>query len=385
MESGFNQTLTGIHYQSGNPVSIEIQDGRIARLHADDLLGTAGSCYISAGLTDLQINGFAGVDFSDPGLTRDMFAKATRALWKEGVTTFLPTLITQSSEHLQHCFSRLSTALSDPLTASSVPGFHLEGPYISPLPGYRGAHLEKYIRKPDWHEMLSFQKAAGNRIRLITLAPEADGALPFIGLCKAAGIIVALGHHNAPAHVIRQAIEAGAALSTHLGNGCANLIHRHENPLWPQLADDRLTATLIADGAHLTEDEIRCFYKMKGTDKTILVSDALDLAGLPPGEYIRGERKVVVTPAVATFPDENCLAGAVVPLSQCVSAMVHMTGCRWSEAIDMACKNPARVLGMNTHGELKEGNRADLILFTIENGRMHIVKTIVSGHVVYSA
>jgi len=385
MELGSRLTLNGIHYQSRKPVSLEIQDGQIARLYEDVDPGAGNPCYIAPGLTDLQVNGFAGVDFSDPGLTPDMFRKATRALWKEGVTTFFPTLITQSAAHLQHCFSRLTAALQEPETAAAVPGFHLEGPYISPLPGYRGAHLEKYIRQADWDEFLSFQKAAGNRIRLITLAPEAEGALALIRKCREQGITVALGHHNGSAAVIRAAVDAGATLSTHLGNGCANLIHRHENPLWPQLADDRLTATLIADGAHLNDDEIKCFYKMKGRDNTILVSDALDLAGLPPGEYTRGERKVVVTSAVATFPDENCLAGAVVPLSQCVSSMVHVTGCAWSDAIDMASGNPARALGMKGLGALREGNRADLILYTVEAGRMHVVKTIVAGQVVYSA
>jgi N-acetylglucosamine-6-phosphate deacetylase len=245
--------------------------------------------------------------------------------------------------------------------------FTWKGLYFT-FAGLRGAHLEKYIRPPDWDEFSAMQEAAGQGIKLITLAPEAPGAIHFIRKCSEAGVVVSLGHHNGTTGIIRQAVDAGASASTHLGNGCANLINRHENPLWPQLAEDRLTVTLIADGFHLNREELQCFYRMKGIERTVLVSDALDLAGLPPGEYTRGERTVVLTPDVAKYPAENVLAGAASPLITGVSNMMKFTRCSLGEAIQMASTNPAKMIGLHDRGEIKLGKRADLILFTIEDG-----------------
>ena len=301
-----------------------------------------------------------------------------------GVTTFLPTVITNDQKSLKKSFTILADALNDNEIGMSIPGFHLEGPYISSIQGYRGAHLEKYIRQPDWNEFSELQKAAHNGIRLITVAPEINGAIPFIRKCSETGVVVSLGHHNGSTEIIKQAVDAGASMSTHLGNGCANMINRHDNPLWPQLADDRITATIIADGFHLNKEEVQCFYKMKGLDRTILVSDALDLAGLLPGEYTRGGRLVVLTNDVVKFPAENVLAGAASSITAGVVNMMRFTNSSLGNAIQMASANPARSLGLTDIGEIRLGKRADLILFTIEDGRMIIQKTIVAGKVVFT-
>jgi N-acetylglucosamine-6-phosphate deacetylase len=369
--------------------TIIVRDGIIETLAEGNLESTeateidANGTYISSGLIDIQINGFLGVDFSDQNLTLEDLRKATKALWKTGVTTFLPTVITNDQTNLVNSFSILASSLDDKEIGMSIPGFHLEGPYISPVQGYRGAHLEKYIRQPDWDEFSELQNAAHHRIRMITIAPEIRGAIPFIRRCIEAGVVVSLGHHNGSAEVVRQAVDAGASLSTHLGNGCANMIDRHENPLWPQLAEDRITATIIVDGFHLNKEEVQCFYRMKDSERTILVSDALDLAGLPPGEYTRLERLVVLSDVVK-YPAENVLAGAASPLSVCVSNVIRITNCGLEKAIQMASANPARSLGFNDIGEIKPGKRADLILFTIEEGRIVIQKTILAGNEVYS-
>ena len=156
----------------------------------------------------------------------------------------------------------------------SIPGFHLEGPYISPIKGFRGAHL-KNTSKTKLEEFLEIQKAANNHIKLITLAPELEGAIPFIENCVKSGLVVSLGHHNGSVSDIQNAVKAGARMATHLGNGCANQINRHHNPLWPQLSEDLVKITIIADGFHSTKEEVRSFYKVKGSHNTILVSDAL--------------------------------------------------------------------------------------------------------------
>ncbi|MDL5510764.1 N-acetylglucosamine-6-phosphate deacetylase [Arenibacter sp. M-2] len=378
------QAIEGVLYSDEGWVSLSTNTGKISGINRLDKEANVSKMYVSPGLIDVQINGFMGVDFSGPDLTVEGIRKATKALWKVGVTTYFPTIITSDFKRMKKNFAILAQAQKDPEIGASIPGFHLEGPYISPLPGFRGAHLEKYIKNPDWEEFQELQRAANNGIKLITLAPELEGAIPFIRNCVANGIIVALGHHNGSAKDIERAIDAGAKMATHLGNGCANEINRHHNPLWPQLADDRITPSIIADGFHLTKEEVRSFYKVKGPNKTILVSDALDLAGLPPGEYTRGERTLLLTPNVVKLPKENVLAGAASPISACVGVIMDYTQCTLKDAIQMASTNPAELFSLNDLGEIGQGKRADLILFQLEDKKVVIYKTFVSGELVYS-
>lgn len=376
-------TMEGILYSDGKPVSITLAKGNIVQIN-HFVLSNQPKVFVAPGLIDLQINGYMGVDFSAPGLTLEGVRKATKALWKAGVTTYLPTIITSDIKIIKENFAVLAQAREDAEIGKSIPGFHLEGPYISPLAGFRGAHLEKYIKAPDWAEFQEIQLAAKGGIRLITVAPELEGAIPFIRNCVESGMVVSLGHHNGSVEDIQKAVDAGAQMATHLGNGCANEINRHNNPLWPQLSNDQITPSIIADGFHLTREEVRSFYKVKGPDNTILVSDALDLAGLPPGEYIRGERTLLLTPNVVKLPKENVLAGAASPISKCVGVVMDFTQCSLSEAIRMASTNPAAMLSLKNRGAIEFGKRADLIFFTMENNEMNILKTYVAGELVYT-
>lgn len=377
-------TIEGLLFTDGSPVVVTVEGGEIVKIASLPADAALPKVFLAPGLIDIQINGYMGVDFTGADLSLEGIRAATKALWKEGVTSFLPTIITNTHERLKHNFAQLAEAREDPEIGKSIPGFHLEGPYISPIAGFRGAHLEKHIRPPAWTEFMEYQRAAKNGIKLITLAPELEGAIPFIRQLVADDITVALGHHNGSASTIQEAVYAGASLATHLGNGCANMINRHHNPLWPQLSADQLSVSLIVDGFHLTPEEVRSFYKAKGTNKTILISDALDLAGLEPGEYIRGERKVVLTPNVIKFPAENVLAGAASPIRLGVGNMMRFTQCSLQEAIEMASTQAAEMLNLTQLGEIKAGKRADLILFTVEDGEITIHKTIVAGEVVYS-
>ncbi|WP_425235461.1 N-acetylglucosamine-6-phosphate deacetylase [Ulvibacterium sp.] len=383
-ESSDTITLQGISYWDENPVSISLENGKITALKPLAPEADRTSLYIAPGLIDIQINGYVGVDFSGPDLTVEGVVKATKALWKAGVTTYFPTIITSDVDRIKKNFAILAEARKNPEIGQSIPGFHLEGPYISPLAGFRGAHLEKYIRKPNWKEFQEIQKAAENGIKLITVAPEIDGAIPFIRKCLESGVIVSLGHHNGSAEEIQRAVDAGAKMGTHLGNGCANEINRHHNPIWPQLSNDAITISIIADGFHLTMEEVRTFYKAKGVENTILVSDALDLAGLPPGEYIRGERKLLLTPDVVKLPKENVLAGAASPISKCVGVVMDYTGCSLKNAVQMASTNPARLFSLDGLGEIEVGKQADLVLFSIKDNQMVIEQTYVGGKLVYN-
>ena len=376
--------IEGIFYSNMQNVSIKSVNGKITTINRIESRGKSDELFVSQGLIDVQINGYKGVDFSGPGLTVEGIRKATKALWKVGVTTYFPTIITSDIERIKENFAVLAEAQKDPEIGKSIAGFHLEGPYISPVKGFRGAHLEKYIKLPDWREFQEIQKAANNGIKLITLAPELEGAISFIQNCVASGLVVALGHHNGSAKDIQQAVDAGAKMATHLGNGCANQINRHHNPLWPQLSDDRITPSIIVDGFHLTKEEVRSFYKVKGADKTILVSDALDLAGLPVGEYIRGERTLLLTENVVKLPKENVLAGAASPISKCVGVIMNYTQCGLQAAIQMASTNSAELFSLNQIGKIEPGKRADIIKFAMVDGEMVIHKTYVAGELVYS-
>tara|TARA_B100001093_G_scaffold110513_1_gene102804 strand:+ start:1238 stop:2467 length:1230 start_codon:yes stop_codon:yes gene_type:complete len=377
-------TITAINYADDKPVVIELEKGKISSITDLKKSSVIPSLFVAPGLIDIQINGFVGVDFSGPNLTVKEVKKATKALWKAGVTSYFPTIITSDFSRMKENFSVLAKAMKDPELKNSILGFHLEGPYISPIDGFRGAHLKKYTREPNWQEFLDLQNAANHNIKLITVAPELNGAIEFIEKCTNSGVIVSLGHHNGTVSEIKDAVNAGARMATHLGNGCANMINRHYNPLWPQLSEDLLTPSIIADGFHLTREEVRTFYKTKSADNLILVSDALDLAGLPPGEYIRGERKLLLTPNVVRFPKINALAGAASPISKCLEVVMEFTECNMSEAIKMASTNPAKMFSLNHLGSLTIGKRADLIVFSRVGNKIEIHKTFVNGVEVYS-
>lgn len=387
-DSASDFSIEGIHYLTGKPVRIEICDGLIGNVKEIITLDNRNkNLFIAPGLIDNQINGYVNVDFSGNNLSTHDLITATKAIWKDGVTSFLPTLVTNSNENLLRNLGILDeTIRNDKQLSESIPGFHLEGPYISSDEGFRGAHPPKYIRKPSFDEFMRYQEAAGGRIIQITIAPELEGAMDFISSCTKNGITVAVGHTNASADQILQAVECGAKLSTHLGNGCANLINRHKNPLWPQLANDQLTPSIIADGHHLTPEEIRVFYKVKGSDNIILTSDVIFLAGMAPGKYSFLESEVNLTSEGMIINTElNCLAGAFFPLKKGVENIMNFTGCSLTNAINMASGNVARIYGLNDRGALTAGKRADIIQFERNLNELMIRKTFLNGKSVFEA
>jgi N-acetylglucosamine-6-phosphate deacetylase len=390
-------SVQGISYFDYSPISVEINNGIITRItRLNKLSDKVKPYFISPGLVDMQINGYLSVSFSlegaentsagDAHLSVDDVKKVTEGLWKEGVTTYFPTLTTNSQKLLMKNFAVIAKAMEDKSLLGSVPGFHLEGPYISGVDGYRGAHPKEHVRKPDWNEFLELYKAAGEKILLITVAPEIDGAFDFIRKCREKGIVVSLGHHNGSAETIKEAVDNGAGLATHLANGCASEINRHKNPIWPQLADDRLVASIICDGFHLPPEIIQVFYKVKGADNIIITSDITSYAGLPAGEYkIKSGETILKTPDgnLRFMSQAGGLYGSASPLVKGVGHVMKVTGCSLAKAIQMTASNPARIFNLNDRGSLMPGKRADIILFSMEDFNMKIRETIVSGKVVY--
>ena len=391
VNASFAQTrIEGLLYLDNKPVSIEIKDGKIVSVQPiDKLSDESHPLFIAPGLIDNQVNGFAGVSFCFGGgeLNKEGIVKATLELWKKGVTTYLPTLTTNSKEVLLRNFTLLASTKNDEALHGSIPGYHLEGPYVSPEDGYRGAHPLKYVHQPDWQEFMEFYEASGRNILTITIAPELEGAMEFIRKCTAMGITVAIGHHNATKVIVDEAVTNGAKISTHLGNGCANTINRHANPLWPQLANNQLMASIICDGFHLRDEEIAVFYKVKGPEKTIITSDVTGFAGLPPGNYKNeeGETIELTKEGMLRYPAQNVLYGSASPISRGVTHIMKVTGCSLGEAIQMASTNPAKLYGLTDRGSIEPGKRADLILFELGDSELTIRKTWVAGNLVYDS
>ena len=377
--------INSIHYETGKPVKIEIRDKLICKI--SEISGSLQNqnLFVAPGLIDNQINGYKGVDFSETSLTADKMLKAIEAIRADGVTTFMPTVITNSHENLLRNFRNLAEALKNDEVRDSVAGFHLEGPYISPEEGYYGCHPSAFIRKPSWDEFAQYQEAADGNIRQVTVSPETDGCMEFIEKCSKNNVIVAIGHTNASAEQIKKAVNHGARLSTHLGNGCANLIDRHRNPLWPQLANDLLIPTIIADGHHLLPEEVQVFYKVKGPHNMILTSDVTHLIGMTPGKYIfLGSEVVLTNEGLIKNPVLNCLAGASMALRTGVENVMKFTGCSLGETINMASGNVARIYNLADRGSLSAGKRADLIVFEKDDNNIEIKQVWVKGRKVFT-
>ncbi len=382
------QVIEGLHYIDNKPVKVTISDGKIRSVERIQHLSDKNNDLIIApGFFDNQVNGFAGVSFAlgHSDLTTDGILKATSELWKKGVTTYMPTLTTNSKDVLVQNFAILAKAMDDERLLGSIPGFHLEGPYINPEDGFRGAHPRQFVRLPDWDEFLEMYHAADGKIMEVTIAPELEGAQDFIKKCTEKGILVAIGHHNANREQVDQAVYNGAKISTHLGNGCANTINRHQNPLWPQLANNELFASIICDGFHLLPEEIKVFYDVKGPDKTIITSDVTSYAALEPGEYKTetGETIELTKEGMLRYPAQNVLYGSASPITKGVGHIIEVTGCSLADAIQMSSTNQARLFGLTDRGTLEPGKRADIILFHLNNFEVNIEKTYVKGKLVY--
>ncbi|MBI3407419.1 MAG: amidohydrolase family protein [Planctomycetes bacterium] len=376
--------IRAVHYATGTPIDLLVEGGNIQAVENPNLSRPdLESGWVAPALFDLQINGCDGFSFNSPNLTREHIHHIAGLCRRHGIGAFCPTLITNSADALRHAFATLAQACAEsPELARALPAFHLEGPYISPEDGPRGAHPLRHVRPPDWDEFRRFQDTASGRIRLVTLAPEIDGALPFIERLTASGVVVALGHTSAKPATIRDAIRAGARLSTHLGNGSHALLPRHENYFLEQMAADQLWASIICDGHHLPPGLVQIIARAKGPERLILTCDAGSLAGLPPGRYRDWDQEFeVVSEGKIVVPGTGFLAGSWVFTDVCIGNMLNFTKAPLSQAIDMATVQPRRILGLPTP-ELTAGQPADLILFDWEPGGAFSVRsTMIAGAV----
>jgi N-acetylglucosamine-6-phosphate deacetylase len=378
--------LSGHTIFDNKPVEITLVNDRVQSI--SEIGSTDRNTWIAPALVDIQVNGFTGFDFNVGTVTAADVCAMARALWRVGTGFLCPTVVTASFENMSNFLRAVVEACDkDPMVAHAILGIHLEGPYISAEDGPRGAHPLEHVRDPDWDEFRRWQDIAGGMIRIVTLAPEKEGAIPFIEKLVANDVIVALGHTDASAEYIREAVSAGAKLSTHLGNGAHALIKRHPNYIWEQLAADELYASLIVDGHHLPSAVVKSMMRAKTLDRCILISDATALAGMPPGDYqFAGQPVDLTADRCVRLAGTEYLAGSAIELARGVENSVRFTGISLAEAVSLATRQPARLLGLEEEiGVFGENNQLNLILFEWNDVtcEMNLIATILKGQVVY--
>lgn len=339
-------TVDGRLLSSGEAVRIELRGGVVVAVTPLD--GAPEDLpWVAPGLADIQINGSAGYDLNGEDPSPEAVAGLIEHLGSVGVLWCCPTVITGSLEAMEARLRAVSEACKRfQAVSEAVLGVHLEGPFISPEEGPRGAHPAEYVREASREVFDRLERAAGGRIAIVTLAPEVPGALELTAQLSARGIIVALGHTGASRFTIRRAVVAGASLSTHLGNGTHALLPRHDNYLWEQLAADELWASFIPDGHHLPASVMKAVVRAKGVERSILTSDAVAIAGLAPGQYqFAGQAVELLESGRVNLAGTPYLAGSALSLPDGVARCHLMTGVPLRECWRMASGNPLRLLG----------------------------------------
>ena len=364
-------------------VEITVADTRVQEIR--EIPSTDSTTWVAPALIDIQVNGFAGFDLNVAAVTPEDVCAMVRALWEVGTGFLCPTVVTGSFDGVCNSLRAVVKACEmDSLVAHSVLGIHLEGPYISAEDGPRGAHPLEHVREPDWDEFQRWQDIADGQISIVTLAPEKKGAIPFIKRLVANGIVVALGHTDASPSDIQAAIDAGARLSTHLGNGAHALIRRHPNYIWEQLGADQLWASLIVDGHHLPPTVAKSMMRAKTLDRCLLVSDAVALAGMEPGIYEFAGKSVELTAdRCVRLVGTEYLAGSAIELVRGIENSVRFAGISLEEAVSLATLQPMRLLNAKARVE----GKTNLILFAWDavQCEINLIATIVGGALVYHA
>jgi N-acetylglucosamine-6-phosphate deacetylase len=371
--------IVGRDHRTARWIELEVRDERIEGVRAGE--GPAeldeNDEWLAPAFWDIQLNGRWGHSFSSPDTTVEQVAKIVKTQAALGTARLCPTLISGPAKEMLHGARTIAAACrTDTAVARMVLGIHLEGPFLSDREGYRGAHPASALRDPDWGLFQDLQDASGHRVILLTLAPERPGALEFIEQATASGVVIALGHTAADGPTIEAAVAAGARLSTHLGNGIAAQLPRHPNPIWHQAANDRLYASMIADGHHLHRDTLRVLARAKGVGRLVLVSDASPLAGLPPGRYgdwaVDPSGKIMVA-------ETPYLAGSNQPLETGIRNLLAAEEWPLDLVIDTVIRNPAILLGRPVP-ELCPGEPANVVVFRRSSPRDFVLdRTCVDG------
>ncbi|MGV8879982.1 MAG: N-acetylglucosamine-6-phosphate deacetylase [Sphingobacteriaceae bacterium] len=376
-----NQSIDCQNCITGETAKITIREGMLTGITQTE--SSLNKPFIGPGLIDLQVNGVNKIDFNAPDLNTDAILAATEFLISKGVTTYFPTVITNADQATLSILQTIDQACQiHEIVRDCIGGIHLEGPFISPKEGAKGAHDERFIKAPDWNLFKKFQNAAGGRIKIITLAPEWAGSERFIKKCKEAGILVSIGHSLANSAEIENAVKAGAIMSTHLGNAIPLFLPRHPNLIWDQLAAEELYTCLITDGIHLPDSFIKTVIKVKG-NKALMISDATCFAGMPPGEYqthIGGTVVLDEEKRVSLKDSGGLLAGAAKTLTENIETMMSRSVTTLSKSWEMASTN---VLQMLSTYDTSFAVQNDFVIYELKAHQIFVQMVIKKGKVVF--
>lgn len=390
--SSVRKTIVGKNAASAAVVEVEYD---AAVLAVDELIQPPEVAeFVSPGFIDLQVNGFAGTDYNDPGVSHEEIARSIRSLFETGVTRFFPTIITGSEERIAGALRNLvaarnSFAAAGRPEAQAMAGIHVEGPHLSPEDGPRGAHPLEHVRPPDSEEFKRWQEAAQGEIRLVTVSPEWDEAAAYIKTLVRAGVVASIGHTKANTAQIHAAADAGATMSTHLGNAAHPILPKTQNYIWDQLAEDRLSASFIVDGIHIPAGFLKVALRAKGLERAVLVTDAVMPAMCQPGRYSLGQVEVELRAngSVVIVGTER-LAGSALRMDHAIGNSVRLAGVSLPEALTMATVNAARAgrVAGRQRG-LTTGEKADFVRFRWEPDSciLEVKETIVAGVSAYRA
>jgi N-acetylglucosamine-6-phosphate deacetylase len=330
---------------------------------------------IVPGFIDPHIHGSAGADVMDASFAS--MNTISRALIRHGTTSFLPTTVSAPPEILSGALDRLSPLLQETFEGARPIGIHLEGPFISEQK--RGTHRASNVRLPDQTLLSDWIHRANGTLKLLTMAPELEGASAVALFARASGVTVAMGHSNASFDEANAASENGTHYAVHTFNAMRAFSHRDSGIVGAVLSDDRIFAEIIADGIHVRPEVIRVFARSKGRERILLVTDAVSATGMPDGRYNLGTGTVQVMAGVCR-DDEGRLAGSTLTQDAALRNFVAYSGMRVEDALFGLTLNPARALKIKDRGCIEPGAYADLVML---DDALHVVKTFSEGRLVF--
>ena len=343
-----------------------------------EVISLPAGAVVLPGFIDEHIHGAGGADAMDG--THAALATIAKTVAAEGTTGFLATTMTQSPENIKGALSAANEYIKNPECGARLLGVHLEGPFIAAK--HKGAQPLEYVAKPSVEVFEEYQKAAGGNIKIVTLAPEEEGAEELVCYLHGHGVIASIGHSGAAHADVVKALEKGATHITHTYNAQSPLHHREAGVVGSALLLDELSCELIADGIHVSVPAMKLLAKSKPQGKLILITDAIRAKGLGDGESELGGQTVYVKNGEARLED-GTLAGSVLRMNRAVQNLVEKVGVPFTEAVDCATKNPARDLGLLEEiGSIRVGKRAD---FTVLDEEYNVVLTVVGGKIAYRA
>ncbi|MBQ7924520.1 MAG: N-acetylglucosamine-6-phosphate deacetylase [Clostridia bacterium] len=344
-----------------------------------EIIDLPDNAIVLPGFIDQHVHGAGGSDGMD-GTVEDI-AIIAKTLAQEGTTSFLVTTMTQSKENILKAMRAVKEYReSDKKDGARVVGIHLEGPFIAAA--HKGAQPLEYVAKPDIAVFDEYNAASGNAIKIVTLAPEVEGADELIKHLAKNGVVASIGHTGAKFADVEKAVSAGAKNVTHTYNAQSALHHREIGVVGSAMLVNELNCELIADTIHVSVPAMRLLVKNKFTDKISLITDAMRAKGIPDGESELGGQKVFVKNGEARLAD-GTLAGSVLRMNRAIENIVTKVGVTLEQAVDYATINPAKMLGIdNEAGSIKVGKRAD---FTVLNDKYDVILTVCGGEIVYKA